>query len=61
MITKVLVHSFRTELSEKHDFDDALFFVDGSYLLQDACQRHSFGFRYENMEIGILSNVSLER
>ncbi|AFO58534.1 transposase [Natrinema sp. J7-2] len=45
--TKVLAHSFLTELSEKHDIDDAVFFVDGSHSLQDACQRNGFDFRYE--------------
>jgi transposase-like protein len=28
--TKVLAHSFLTELSEKHDVSDAVFLVDGS-------------------------------
>ncbi|WP_435095278.1 IS6 family transposase [Halorubrum sp. N11] len=45
--TKVLAHSFLTGLSEKHDVSDAVFLVDGSRSLQDACQRHSFDFRYE--------------
>ncbi|MCD2205114.1 IS6 family transposase [Halobacterium sp. KA-6] len=45
--TKVLAHSFLTELSEKHDVSDAMFLVDGSHSLQDACQRHGFNFRYE--------------
>jgi len=45
--TKVLAHSFLTELSEKHDVDDAVFLVDGSHSLQAACQRHGFDFRYE--------------
>jgi len=45
--TKVLAHSFLSELSEKHDVDDAVFLVDGSHSLQDACQRHGFDFRYE--------------
>ena len=45
--TKVLAHSFLDELSEKHDVDDAVFLVDGSHSLQDACQRHGFDFRYE--------------
>ena len=59
--TKVLAHSFLAELSEKHDVDDAVFLVDGSKSLQAACHRHGFDFRYENMEIGTLSNVSLEK
>ncbi|TMT87367.1 IS6 family transposase [Haloterrigena sp. H1] len=45
--TKVLAHSFLTEISEKHNVDDAVFLVDGSHSLQDACQRHGFDFRYE--------------
>ncbi|WP_226043130.1 IS6 family transposase [Natrinema sp. DC36] len=45
--TKVLAHSFLTELSEKHDVDDAVFLVDGSHSLQNACHRHGFDFRYE--------------
>ena len=45
--TMILVHSFLTELSEKHDVSDAVFLVDGSYPLQDACQRHGLAFRYE--------------
>jgi len=44
---KVLAHSFLMELSEKHDVSDAVFLVDGSHSLQDACQRHGFDFRYE--------------
>ena len=45
--TKVFAHSFLTELSEKHDVSDAVFLVDGSHSLQDACQRHGFDFKYE--------------
>ncbi len=45
--TKVLAHSFLTELSEKHDVSDAVFLVDGSHSLQDACQHHGFDFRDE--------------
>ena len=47
MTTKVLAHSFLTELSEKHDVSDAVFLVDGSHSLQAACQRHGYEFRYE--------------
>ena len=43
----VLAHSFLTELSEKHDISDAVFLIDGSHSLRDACQRHDFDFRYE--------------
>jgi transposase-like protein len=35
--TKVLTHSFLTELSEKHDVSNAVFLVDGSHSLQNAC------------------------
>ncbi len=45
--TTVLTHSLLTELSEKHDVNDAVFLVDGSKSLQAACQRHGFDFRYE--------------
>jgi len=45
--TKVLARSVLTELREKHDVSDAVFLVDGSHSLQDACHRHGFDFRYE--------------
>ena len=45
--TKVLAHSFLTELSEKHGVGDVVFLVDGSHSLQGACQRHGLDFRYE--------------
>ncbi|WP_144906574.1 IS6 family transposase [Halobellus captivus] len=45
--TKVLAHSFLTQLAEKYDIEDAVFLVDGSHSLQDACHRHGYGFRYE--------------
>ncbi len=45
--TKVLAHSFLAEIREKHDIDDAVFLVDGSHSLQDACHRHGLDFRYE--------------
>ncbi len=48
--TKVLAHSFLTELSGKQDVSDTVFLVDGSQSLQDACQRHGFDFRYEKHE-----------
>jgi hypothetical protein len=44
----VLAQPFLTELFEKHDLSDAVFLVDRSYSLQDACHRHGFDFRYEN-------------
>jgi len=46
-IITVLAHSVLTELFEKHNVSDAVFLVDGSYSLQDACQRHGLDFRYE--------------
>jgi transposase-like protein len=45
--TKVLAHSFLTELDEKHDVDDAVFLIDGSHSLKDVCRRHGLDFRYE--------------
>jgi len=44
---KVIAHSFFAELREKHDVDDAMFLIDGSFSLKDACQRHGLDFRYE--------------
>jgi transposase-like protein len=45
--TKVFAHSCLTEISEKHEDSEAVFLVDGSYSLQDACHHHGFDFRYE--------------
>ena len=58
---KGIAHAFFAELREKHDVDDAVFLIDGSHSLKDACRRHSLDFRYENTETGIASNVSFER
>ena len=44
---KVIAHTFFAELREKHDVDDAVFLIDGSHSLKDACRRHSLDFRYE--------------
>ena len=44
---KVVAHTFFAELSEKHDVDDAVFLIDGSRSLKDACSRHGYDFRYE--------------
>ena len=44
---KVIAHAFFAELSEKHDVDNAVFLIDGSHSLKDACSRHGFDFRYE--------------
>ena len=43
---KVIAHSFFAELSEKHDVNDAVFLIDGSHSLKDACSRHGHDFRY---------------
>jgi len=44
---KVIAHAFFAELREKHDVNDAVFLIDGSHSLKDACRRHSLDFRYE--------------
>ena len=44
----VIAHTFFAELREKHDDDNAVFLVDGSHSLKDACRRHGLNFRYEN-------------
>ena len=43
----VIAQTFFTELREKHDVDDAVFLIDGSHSLKDACRRHGLDFRYE--------------
>ena len=43
----VLAQQFHTELHEKRDVDDALFLIDGSHSLKDACSRHGLDFRVE--------------
>jgi len=52
---------FIIELREKRDVNNAVFLIDGSHLLKDACRRHSLDFRYKNIEIGIVLNVFFER
>ena len=44
---KVISHAFFAELREKHDVDDAVFLIDGSLSLNNACRRHGFDFKYE--------------
>ena len=44
---KGIAHAFFAELREKHDVDDAVFLIDGSHSLKDACRRHSLDFKYE--------------
>jgi len=56
-----VLYAFFAELREKHDVDDAVLLIDGTHSLKDACCRHSLDFRYELMEIRVLSNVSFER
>ena len=43
----VLAQAFAAELREKHDVDNAVFLIDGSHSLKDACRRHGLDFRYE--------------
>ena len=40
-------HSFFAGLRENHDVDDAVFLIDGSHSLKDACNRHGLDLRYE--------------
>ena len=44
---KVIAHAFFAELREKHDVENAVFLIDGSHSLKDACRRHGLNFRYE--------------
>jgi len=44
---KGIAHRFFAELREKHDVDNAVFLIDGSHSLKDACRRHSLDLRYE--------------
>ena len=43
----VLAQTFFPELCEKHDVENAVFLIDGSHSLKDACRRHGLDFRYE--------------
>jgi transposase-like protein len=43
----LLAQQFLAELREKHDVDDALFLIDGSHSLKDACSRHRLDLRVE--------------
>jgi transposase-like protein len=43
----VIAHAFVAELREKHAVSDAVFLIDGSHSLKDACRRHGLDFRYE--------------
>jgi putative transposase len=44
--SRIIAHAFVTEVREKHDIDDAVFLIDGSLSLKDACSRQSLDFRY---------------
>jgi len=57
--TTALTEWFLQELTEKHDLDDAVFLVDGAKHLQTALRRSGLRFRYKNMEIGTLFNISV--
>jgi putative transposase len=43
----VLAQQFLAALREKHDVDDAVFLIDGSLSLKDACSRHGLDLRVE--------------
>ncbi len=43
----VIAQSFVAEIREKHNVSGAVFLIDGSHSLKDACSRHSLDFRYE--------------
>jgi len=43
----IIAQTFFAELREKHDVDNAVFLIDGSHSLKDACRRHGLDFRYE--------------
>ena len=61
MVNKVIAQSLFVMFCGKHDVSDAMFSINGSHSPKHACQRHGFDLRHENMEIGTVSNVSLER
>ena len=42
-----LAQAFFAELRKKHNVEDAVFLIDGSHSLKDACRRHGLDFRYE--------------
>ncbi|WP_245851694.1 IS6 family transposase [Halorubrum persicum] len=45
--TNMIAGQIFAELREKHDVDDAIFFVDGAVPLHRACDKHDLDFRYE--------------
>jgi transposase-like protein len=48
---------FFAELREKHSIDDAVFLINGSHSLKDACRRHSLDFRCDRH--GNRNNIKL--
>ncbi len=57
----MVAQQFLTEIGKKNDVSEAVFLIDGDQSLQAASRRAGYDFRYENMEIGIPSNVSSEK
>jgi transposase-like protein len=57
---QAITEMFFSELREKHLVDDALFLVDSAPWLQAAFHRHGLNYRYENMVIGMPSNISFK-
>lgn len=47
MITTVIASGFIRVPRDRHDVNDAVFFIDGDLSLQCACDRHGLEFRYE--------------
>ena len=43
----VLAQQFLASLREKHDIDNAVFLIDSSHSLKDACSRHGLNLRVE--------------
>jgi len=55
---QVIIEMFLAEFREKHLVDDALFLIDSALWLQAPPHRYGLDYRYKNMVIGIVSNVS---
>ena len=43
----VLAQQFLAQLCEKHDVENAVFLIDGSHSLKDACSRHGLDLRVQ--------------
>jgi len=43
---KGIAHASFSELREKHDVDDAVFLINGSYSLKAICRRHGLDLKY---------------